>query len=133
MPCSTAPRCSSGTARERPAARKKTTTSRAWKTRKKPEAIDAAHRLILEEYQQIAPTSETVGWDAAKAKLTEAMAADGKRPKTIQGYLETLDKLTALFPLARGPADVSDRMAGDFKTKYATGKFTRKRTAAAGE
>jgi site-specific recombinase XerD len=100
---------------------------------KKVAAIDAAHRLILEEYGQVAPTSETVSWDVAKAKLTHAMDADGKRPKTIRGYLETLDKLTAMFPLAKGPADITDRMAGDFKTKYGKGTFTRKRKVKEGE
>src|SRR5205814_2058156 len=88
---------------------------------------------ILENYEQIAPTSETVTWIGAKEKLQAAMLADGKRPKTVKGYLETLDKLIDMFPLARGPVDVTDRMAGDFKTKYASGKFTRKRKVKKGE
>ena len=100
---------------------------------KKPDGTGEAHRIILEEYGQIAPTSETVNWEAAKTRLREAMKADGKRPKTIQGYEETLDKLIAMFPLAKGPADVSDRMAGDFKVKYAAGRFTRKRVVKEGE
>jgi site-specific recombinase XerD len=100
---------------------------------KKPDAVGAAHRIILEEYGQAVPTSETVDWDAARAKLREAMEADGKRPRTVGGYLETLDKLTAMFPLARGPADVTDRMAGDFKTKYASGRFSRKKNLKKGE
>jgi site-specific recombinase XerD len=100
---------------------------------KKPPAIDAAHRLILEEYQQVAPSSETVTWDAAKERLRSAMAADGKRPRTVGGYLETLDKLIATFKLAKGPADITDRMAGDFKEKYASGTFTRRRNLKAGE
>ena len=94
---------------------------------KKPQAIDEAHRLILENYEQVAPAAERMSWELAKAKLMVAMEADGKRPRTVGGYVETLDKLIAMFPLARGPADVTDRMAGDFKTKYATGKFSRKR------
>ncbi len=102
---------------------------RKWKERstgatKRYDAIDPAHRIILEEYEQIAPTSEAVAWLTAKEKLSAAMTADGKRPKTIKGYVETLDKLIALFPLAKGPADISDRTAADFKTKYATGRFT---------
>jgi integrase len=100
---------------------------------KKPPAIDAAHRLILEAYEEIAPSSETVTWEVAKEKLKAAMAADGKRARTIGGYVETLDKMIAMFPLARGPADITDRMAGDFKTKYASGKFTRKRKPKKGE
>jgi integrase len=95
--------------------------------RKKPDAIEAAHRLILEEYGQVAPSSEKIDWDAAKVKLRTAMEADGKRPRTVGGYVETLDKLIAMFPLARGPSDVTERMAHDFKTKYASGRFTRKR------
>jgi integrase len=96
---------------------------------KKPDAIEAAHRLILEEYLQVAPAAERMDWAAARAKLAEAMSADGKRPITIKGYLETLDKLTAMFPRARGPADITDRMAGDFKVKYAAGTFVRRLNA----
>src|SRR4051812_32405030 len=61
-----------------------------WKERstgvtKRYDAIDPAHRIILEEFGQIAPTSETVTWTVAKEKLAAGMAADGKRPKTITG------------------------------------------------
>jgi site-specific recombinase XerD len=101
--------------------------------KKKSQAIEPAHRIILEEYGAVAPSSETVPWDVAKEKLKAAMGADGKRPRTIGGYLETLDKLIAMFPLAKGPTDVTDRMAADFKTKYASGTFTRKRKVKKGE
>ncbi len=97
------------------------------------DAVGEAHRIILEEYQQIAPTSETVTWEIAKEKLSAAMKADGKRPKTVMGYLETLDKLIKMFPRAAGPADISDRMAGDFKQKYAGTRFVRKRKLKEGE
>ena len=77
---------------------------------------------VGEEYQQVAPSSERLPWQVAKEKLVEGMKADGKRPKTIKGYIETLNKLIVMFPRALGPADVTDRMAGDFKTKYANGQ-----------
>ncbi len=47
------------------------------------------------------------------------MEADGKRPRTIGGYVETLDKLIAMFPLAKRPSDITDRIANDFKVRYA--------------
>jgi integrase len=106
---------------------------RATKATTMVDAIDEAHRLILEEYQQVAPGSERVPWEVAKEKLAEAMKTDSKRPKTIKGYLETLDKLIAMFPLAKGPADISAGSAGDFKAKYASGQFTRKRQQPKGE
>jgi integrase len=87
----------------------------------KHRAIDAAHRIILEAYHQTAPTSETITWDVAKEKLRTAMESDGKRPRTIGGYVETLDKLIAMFQLAKGPADITDRMANDFKVRYGSG------------
>lgn len=100
---------------------------------KKPDAVGAAHRLILEEYRQIVPSAESVPWEAARTKLTAAMTADGKRPKTVKGYLETLDKLVAMFPLAKGPADVTDRMAGDFKLRYAATRYVKKKKLGEGE
>jgi integrase len=100
---------------------------------KKSDAVEAAHRKILEEYQHVAPTSETVTWEVAQDRLRAAMEADGKRPRTIQGYLETLRQLASMFPLARGPVDVTDRMAGDFKTKYAAGQVKGSKKAAEGK
>lgn len=100
---------------------------------KKPQAIDAAHRLILEQYQQVAPAAARMTWHDAKERLKTAMEAAGKRTRTIGGYLETLDKLIATFPLAKGPDDVTDRMAADFKEKYAVGRFTRKRKVKPGD
>ena len=50
---------------------------RSTKQGTKPRAIDEAHRIIMEEYLQIAPTSDSVTWAVAKGKLEEAMRADG--------------------------------------------------------
>jgi integrase len=100
---------------------------------KKPDAIGAAHRIVLEEFQQVAPASERMPWNTAREKLRDALEADGKRPKTVTGYLEMLGKLTDMFPLAQGPADITDRMAADFKVKYGRGRFVRKRNPKEGE
>src|SRR5262249_49330798 len=48
-------------------------------------------------------------------------------------YLKSLKHLAELFPLAKGPADITDRMAGDFKTKYAAGRTVRKKNLMKGE
>lgn len=93
---------------------------------RKVDAIGEAHRLILEHFEQIAPSSDSVGWDVAVQKLRQAMQADNKRPRTIKGYEETLRRLKEMFPLAKGPADITDRMAQDFKQKYAGGTFSKK-------
>ena len=100
---------------------------------KKPGAIEEAHRIILEEYGQIDPATESVSWDVASQKLREAMLTDGKRPRTVMGYLETINRLKDVFPSIKGPADVTDRMAGDFKTKYGRGKTVSKRKLKPGE
>jgi integrase len=92
---------------------------------RKVDAIDEAHRIILEHYESVIPKMERVTWDEAKAKLEEAMLADNKRPKTIQGYIETLNRLIEMFPLTRGPGDMSVFLASEFKVKYANGTFSR--------
>jgi hypothetical protein len=84
---------------------------------KKSDAIMAAHRIILEEYQQVAPPGEQVPWAKARERLRSALVADGKRPATVKGYLETLGKLSAMFPLAKGPADITANIAQDFKER----------------
>ena len=93
---------------------------------RKVDAIDEAHRLILEHYESVMPKMERVTWDEAKAKLEAAMLADNKRPKTIQGYIETLNRLIEMFPLTRGPGDLSEFLASEFKVKYANGTFSRR-------
>src|SRR5258708_7200435 len=74
---------------------------------KKPDAVEAAHRIILEQYAPPAPVVEeappVATWAVAKQKMRAAMTADGKRERTIGGYEETLDKLIAIFPGATGP------------------------------
>lgn len=100
---------------------------------RKPDAIDQAHVLIREDYQVSIPSSETVTWAVAKERVERAMLADGNRDVTIKGYFESLDKLIRLYPLAKGPADISPGIAADFKRKYSEGTFTRKRKVKAGE
>jgi integrase len=94
---------------------------------RKVDAIKEAHRIILEHYESVIPKMERVTWDEAKAKLEEAMLADNKRPKTIKGYIETLNRLIEMFPQTRGPGDLSEFLAYEFKVKYANGKFSRRR------
>jgi integrase len=100
---------------------------------RKATAIEEAHRLVLQEYGQIATATEKVPWETARAKLEEAMQADGKRPRTISEYLKSLKGLAGVFSFAKGPADISDRMARDFKTKYAAGRTVRKKKLKKGE
>jgi integrase len=93
---------------------------------KKIDAINAAHQIILDHYEETLPKLvQKVTWDEAKEKLTEAMLADNKRPKTIKGYMETLNRLIEMFPQARGPGDMSEFLALEFKVKYARGTFSR--------
>ncbi|HEY7158984.1 MAG TPA: site-specific integrase [Gemmataceae bacterium] len=94
---------------------------------RKVDAINAAHQIILDHYEEVAPALEFVTWDVAKEKLTEAMLADNKRPKTVKGYMETLNRLIEMFPKTRGPGDMSEFLALEFKVKYANGTFRRKK------
>src|SRR5262245_37288961 len=61
--------------------------------RKKPEAMEEAHRIILEEYGEVTAVSERCSWDEAVSKLKETMQADGKRPRTISEYVKSLNRL----------------------------------------
>jgi integrase len=100
---------------------------------RKVDAVGEAHRIILEEFGQIVPSSATVTWDVAREKLKEAMEADGKRPRTVKEYLKSLSHLRKMFALAKGPGDITDSIAHDFKTKYAKGVTVRKKNLKEGE
>src|SRR5437016_10606884 len=91
----------------------------------------------VEEYEARAVAAKVDYWlMRLKQRLVDLPAGcdivtflkhDGKRPTTIHGYLETIKTLKEMFPQARGPADVSTRMASDFKRRYAATPFVRKR------
>lgn len=100
---------------------------------KKAQATDAAHRIIAEEYGDRPDGVPGATWAEAREQLRAALAADGKRPRTIGGYLETLAKVAAQFPRATGPGEITASMAGEFKTRYAAGRFTRKKKVAKGK
>src|SRR5579875_3067481 len=93
---------------------------------KKVDAINAAHQIILEHYEPAIPKMEWATWGQAKERLTEAMPADNKRPKTIKGYMETLDRLIEMYPETKGPGDMSEYKAAQFKIRYANGTFSRR-------
>jgi integrase len=99
---------------------------------KKPAAIEEAHRIIFEEFQYSASPVDTMSWDDAKQALKEAMLADGKRLRTVYGYLETLNRVIEIFP-SSGPGDITEGMAADFKTRYGRGKTISKKRVKPGE
>lgn len=70
---------------------------------KKRAAQDEGERIIADAYGQRAERTKGIEWQSAKEKLEKALKADQKRPKTINGYLETLNKLIAIFPDSTGP------------------------------
>ena len=99
---------------------------------KNVDAVSAAHRINLEEFGQVATATETVAWDVARERLEESLLADGKRLRTIKEYLKSLKRLPEMFP-TRGAGDMTERMASDFKTKYAAGRTIRKKKLKPGE
>src|SRR5262249_60341 len=46
---------------------------------------------------------------------------------------KSLKALARIFPLAKGPSDISERSARDFKIKYAAGRTVRKKNLKPGE
>ncbi len=100
---------------------------------RKAEAIEEAHRIILEEFGQVAEPTESTTWEVAFTKLKEAMEADGKRPRTVSEYLKSLKRLPAIFSATKGPSDFTAPMADEFKTSYAKGTTIRKKNLKKGE
>ncbi len=100
---------------------------------REPDAGERAHQIIREKFNATVATSETVPWEVAEARLAKAMEAENCSSVTVCGYLGTLRQLKTLFPMAKGPADVTDRMASDFRERYGQTAFTRKRKLKEGE
>jgi integrase len=92
-------------------------------------AIEAAHQIILEEYQPKAQVV-LVSWDDALARLVKAMRANNNRDSTIDDYLDTLTVLRRFYPDSRGPGDITPQIAKDFKARYQDEPFFRRKAKA---
>ena len=77
-------------------------------------ARDTACRLIRDEYS---PKSNfpNIPWDEAIAKVKAAMKAQNLRDRSIVEYLAVIGTLRKVFPTSRGPCDITDALAKQFK------------------
>jgi integrase len=77
-------------------------------------ARDTACRLIRDEYS---PKSNfpNIPWDEAVAKVKAAMKAQNLRDRSIVEYLAVIGTLRKVFPTSRGPCDITDALAKQFK------------------
>jgi integrase len=77
-------------------------------------ARDAACRIIRDEYT---PKSAfpNMPWDEAITKITAAMRAQNLRERSIEEYLAVVRTLRKIYPTSRGPADITEALAKQFK------------------
>jgi len=77
-------------------------------------ARDAACQIIREEYNP-KTTFGSICWDDALAKVTAAMKAQNLRERSIEEYLAVLRTLRKVYPSSRGPTDITEALAKQFK------------------
>lgn len=87
-------------------------------------AADAAVQVIVETYQPPKPepkpeATATTTWEEAETAITKAMTAANLRPSTIHDYKRCLSNLRQHFPDSKGPADITDAQAHQYKHERA--------------
>jgi site-specific recombinase XerD len=102
---------------------------RSTKETNKKRAEDAAVEVIRKVYDPQALFS-SVSWDEAQAALARKMAENNNRQSTIDDYLDTITQLRATLPTSRGPADIPPQLAKDFKARYQSQGYVRRKQAA---
>lgn len=77
-------------------------------------ARNTACRIIREEYS---PKSKfpNIPWDEAIAKMSAVMKAQNLRERSIEAYLAILGTLRKVYPISRGPTDITEAFAKQFK------------------
>lgn len=77
-------------------------------------ARDVACQIIREEYTPKS-TVANIPWDEAVTKITAAMKAQNLRERSIEEYLAVVRTLRKVYPILRGPADITEALAKQFK------------------
>src|SRR5262249_24882771 len=82
----------------------------------KKRAEDAAVAIIRDDYGQrgIGPVDRYT-WEEAVPRMVTAMKAHNLRQRTIDDYEMVLATLQKVFPRARGPDDITEDKAREFK------------------
>lgn len=83
------------------------------------EAITAAAKVILAAYKpHLDPDPVSATW----ADVFEAVEQSHVRPKTQEGYVDAVKRLTELLPACRGPGDVTEVRAREFARLFRRGR-----------
>jgi len=77
-------------------------------------ARDVACQIIRDEYTPKS-TLPNIPWDEAVAKMTAAMRAQNLRERSIEEYEAVVRCLREVYPSLRGPADLTEVLAKQFK------------------
>ncbi len=73
-----------------------------------------ACQIIREEYNPKAKFPSII-WDEAVDKVMAAMKAQNLRERSIEEYLAVLRTLRKVYPASRGPTDITEALAKQFK------------------
>jgi|GEM_PF-3980394 len=81
----------------------------------KRRATDAAIAIVEEDYTPKHEPIKNPSWDDAIKEMKRYMAANNLRPRTIDQYGVPIQGLRNAFPDTNGPAEVTPKMAQEFK------------------
>src|SRR5581483_8341351 len=87
----------------------------------------AAAAIIDEEYALVRQTPEVVTWDEAERRLRERAAADGLRGPSADYYRKLIRRIRRMYPVTRGPADITEGMAETWKKTFSSTPTRRKK------
>lgn len=88
------------------------------------EALEATPNLVLKEWDPDTVKPSASAWDAVAEKLQATMNKNANRERTAKDYISTLSVLRATVD-TKGPADVDDAKARQFRDEFLGSTYTR--------
>ncbi len=90
---------------------------RSTQERNEKRAKDAAAVMIRDEYAPREERIQSISWEEAIAEMVRYMNGQKLRPRTVEDYELALKNLRAVFPETKGPAEIDEKLAKQYKLK----------------
>ena len=88
---------------------------RSTQERSEKRARDAAAAIVRDEYAIRKAHVESIPWEKVISTMIRHMNGNKLRPRTVEDYELALDNLRAVFPQTKGPDEIDEKMAEQYK------------------
>ncbi len=91
------------------------------------KAKQAANAILTEVFAIRERIAEVVSWDDAAQRMKEKASSDGRRAPTVDYYSKLIRRIREFYPESKGPVDITQEMAEQWKAKFSSVLTRRKK------